>query len=264
MPKVVVRSMLPKDEAFVSTCSHVNESDQIGAAALRRRDQLRRLISCGAVIQVGLLGGTHVGFAHGIPIEASPWGPNGHGLMVAPCLYVIGSGANAGVGRALMEAIEREAHQRGHAGVTVSAFHDLPGAEWFMPAAFFEHIGYEAVEERGPEVLLWKPFFEHAQRPRLLEPLYAYTPVEGKVAVDLFYNDFCQTSNIEAQRVRRVCAEFGERVVLRTFCADDPDVLLICGIPRAIYVNGREIGWGYEAPEDGIREAIRRAMARHL
>jgi hypothetical protein len=25
-------------------------------------------------------------------------------------------------------------------------------------------------------------------------------------------------------------------------------------------VNGREIGWGYEAPRDGIRDAIRQAL----
>jgi len=36
--------------------------------------------------------------------------------------------------------------------------------------------------------------------------------------------------------------------------------LLCYQIPRAIYVNGSEIGWGYEAPKDGIREAIQRAM----
>lgn len=26
------------------------------------------------------------------------------------------------------------------------------------------------------------------------------------------------------------------------------------------FVNGKEIGWGYEAPKDGIREAIEKAM----
>ena len=33
------------------------------------------------------------------------------------------------------------------------------------------------------------------------------------------------------------------------------------GISRAIYVNGREIGWGYEAPREGLREAFRAALS---
>jgi len=38
------------------------------------------------------------------------------------------------------------------------------------------------------------------------------------------------------------------------------NVLLSCGISRAIFVNGQEIGWGYEAPKDGIRKAIEEAL----
>jgi hypothetical protein len=32
-------------------------------------------------------------------------------------------------------------------------------------------------------------------------------------------------------------------------------------IPRAIFVNGAEIWWGYEAPKEGIREAILQALS---
>lgn len=257
-----MRPMTLTDEAFVSTCSHVAASDEIVSAATRRGTQLRRLISCGAFVIVGLLDGKRVGFAHAIPIEASPWGPIGDGLMAVPCLFVIDQGSSAGVGRALMEALEQAARLRGRAGMTVVAYRDLPDADWFMPAAFFERLGYQSVEEQGREVLLWKPFSDQAECPRFLEPRYTYTPVDDKVVVDLFWNDFCQTSCVEAQRVREVCAEYGDRVLLRAFCADDHGVLMSCGIPRAIYVNGREISWGYEAPEDGIREAIRSAMDR--
>lgn len=79
--------------------------------------------------------------------------------------------------------------------------------------------------------------------------------------VDLFWNAFCQTSVIEAQRVREVCREFGDRVSLREFRAEDHDVLLQHQVSRAIYVNGEDIGWAYEAPKDGIREAIERALS---
>ena len=60
--------------------------------------------------------------------------------------------------------------------------------------------------------------------------------------------------------VREVAAEFGDAVVLREHCSDDPAIRDRYGIERAIYIDGREVGWGYEAPKDGLRETIRKAM----
>jgi len=261
MPEIIVRDMLPEDEYFVSTCSHVNESEETDTCGMRRLELLHDLIRRGAVVKAALLDSEHVGFAYGVPIEHSSWGPVGDGLIAIPCLYVQKKGAMHGIGRALMEAIETDAQTAGRHGTTLFGFRDLPGAEWFLPAAFFERLGYGEVDARGRCVLFWKPFTDQALKPRFLEPAYQFEPVEGRVVVDLFYNDFCQTSGIEAERVRAVCAEFGDRVVLREFCADDHDVLLTCGIERGIYVNGSEIGWGYEAPKDGIRRAIEEALA---
>ena len=88
----------------------------------------------------------------------------------------------------------------------------------------------------------------------------AMTVAPDRVSVDLFYNDFCGTSGIEADRVRRIAGEYGNRVRLREYRAEDREVLERYQIPRALFVEGREIGWGYEAPEDGIREAIDTAL----
>ena len=54
------------------------------------------------------------------------------------------------------------------------------------------------------------------------------TPVPGKVVVDLFYTTFCQTSEVESARVRKVAGEFKEDVVLHEYCADDREILLSC------------------------------------
>lgn len=167
----------------------------------------------------------------------------------------------SGIGRALVEAVERDARRLGRTGVTTVGFRDLPGAEWFLPAAFFEHLGYEPVDERGRAVLLWKLFSDRARRPRFLAPAYVFEPIPGKVVVDLFWNDFCQTSSIEAQRVRDVRTELPGCVVLREFRADDREVLHAREIERGTYVNGREISWGYEASKAGIRKAIEDALA---
>ena len=130
-----------------------------------------------------------------------------------------------------------------------------------MPAGFFEACGFSAVNSRGQEVLLWKVFDETAKAPELLERKYRYEPLPGKVVVDLFWNIFCQTSVIEAQRVREAAAEFGACVVLHEYSADDREILLRLQTPRGIFVNGKEIWWGYEAPKEGIRAAIEHALA---
>ena len=260
MSDLIVREMTTEDEYFVTTCSHVNESDEIDVCAEIRRRQFAIMKSEGALFKVATLDSTLIGFAYGIPIERSSWGPLGHSLMVIPCLYVVKKGTSQGAGKALIASIERDARAAGNHGVTIFACRDFPGAEWFMPASFFELLGYTPVDTQGRETLLWKPFSSDAVPPHFLQPHYVFEPIEGTVVVDLFWNVFCPTSAIEAQRVRKVCQEFGNRVHLREFCAEDREVLLQYQISRALYVNGEEIGWGYEAPKKGIRDAIERAL----
>ena len=260
VPNLVIRDMQPEDEYFVSTCSHIGESEEIDACAAKRRVLFRDLSERGGLFKVALVDDAHVGFAYGLPIDHASWGPLGQDLMAIPCLYVVNESTGEGAGRALIESIEREAVEAGFAGLAVTAYRDIPGAEWFMPAPYFERLGYRAVDERGTEALLWKPFRDDASPPHFLQPHYVFEPVEAKVVVDLFWNGFCLTSGIEAQRVREVSAEFGDRVVLREYNAEDRETLLRYQTPRAIYVNGREIFWGYEAPREGIRAAIEKAL----
>lgn len=258
---LTIREMRPVDEYFVATCSHTYESEEIDSAAGRRRELFATLRRHGARFKVALLDGDPVGFAYSLPIEHASWGPLGEGLTVIPCLYVTDAATRRGAGRQLLAAVEEDARRKGRLGVTVTAYRGLVGAEWFMPAAYFERLGFEVVTERGSIVLLWKPFTSTAVPPQLLEPDYTFRPVPGKVVVDLFWNGFCQTSAIEAQRVRDVAAEFEGKVRLNEYCAEDRDQLLCHQIPRAIFINGVEIGWGYEAPREGIRRAIERALA---
>ena len=64
----------------------------------------------------------------------------------------------------------------------------------------------------------------------------------------------------EAERVREVAAEFGDKVVLNEYPAHERETLLRYQYPRGIFANGKEIFWGYEAPKEGISEAIERAL----
>jgi GNAT superfamily N-acetyltransferase len=255
MSTIDVRDMTREDEYFVSTCTHENESDEIDASARRRLAWLRSQEPAGLRVKVALLDGARVGFLYAMPVELSPWGPLGEGLMVFPCLFVTPAAQHKGAGRALVEAAEEEARRRGLKGLATFGYYweDF----WFMPAPFFTGLGFREVERIGDYALQWKPFDESAEPPRMLRRDYIFEPVPGRVVVDLFWNTFCSTSDEEAARVIEVAAEFGDSVVLREHCADDRETLLKYQIPRAIFVNGEEIGWGYEAPREGIRDAIR-------
>jgi len=260
---VEIRDMQPADEYFVGTCTHTHESEETDSSAGRRLAWLRGMHKNGSRVKVATLGGKRAGFLHVIPIEFCPWGPLGRDLLVIPCLVSVNKGH--GVGKTLLAAAEEEAKQQGRKGiVTVGYYHDF----WYMPASFFEANGFSKCAGSGDArfdvehkaALLWSVFDEHAEAPSLLKPNYKLERIRGKVVIDLFWNDFCQTSNIEAQRVREVAAEFGDSVALNEFSADDRSALLRHQIARGIFINGREIGWGYEAPKEGIREAIAQAL----
>lgn len=244
---------------YVGACTHVNESEEMDASARRRLAWLEKMYASGVRAKVATVDGELAGFAYVMPIGVSPWGPLGEELAVLPCLVVQRKARGTGAGRALMAAAEEEARRQGFKGLaTIAYYWDF----WFMPASFFERLGYRLADRRGEEAVLWKVFTGAAPRaPRLLTPRNEFEPIPGKVVVDLFWNTFCQTSDIEAQRVREVAAEFGDAVVLREYCADDRSVLLRYERARGIFVQVREIGWGHEAPREGIREAITAALA---
>jgi len=257
MLEIEIRDMDETSEYFVSTCSHIDETGEQDACGRRRAEWFKKMRKEGFHIKVAFLDGKPVGLIYVTPIEVSPWGPIGKDLMVIPCLFVLNKNNGLGIGKTLIAEAEKEAKRQGRKGVvTIAYYHDF----WFMPAKFFEGCGYKNINRRKTEVLFWKVFDTTASVPKFLEPKYSYEPVEGKVVIDLFHNTFCQTSNMESQRVREVACEFGDRVILNEYCADDMNTLHKYQIPRSIFVNGKEIWWGYEAPKEGIREAIQKAL----
>lgn len=255
-----IRDMTESDENYVGSCTHVGESAEMDSCAETRSAWLRQMHGYGLRAKVALLKGERVGFAYVMPLEISPWGPLGEDLLVLPCLVAQSGVKGKGVGRALVDASEEETLRQGKKGLVVTAYdHDF----WFMPASFFSRCGFSPARSReaagfpgAREIIMWKCFDTSAAAPVFLEPNYRFEPLPGKVVIDLFWNTFCQTSVLEAGRVREVAAEFGDRVVLREYCADDRRVLLHYQIERGIYINGKKIGWGYEAPREGVREAV--------
>lgn len=254
---IVVRDMSEEDMLFVGTCTHIGESQEIDSSSRRRLAWLRWAEGKGARVKVALVDGEHAGFLHVMPVEVCPCGPAGLGTMFIPCLDIVKAYRRMGVGRALVQAAVREAvRQEAEAVATVAYTHD----SWFMPASFFRACGFTICEHRGSTALMWMPLVADAVPPKVVETYHERRGRPGKVVVELYWNRFCQTSDIEAQRVREVVAEFGGDVVLEEHCSED--MATHCGLTvyRAIFVNGREVGWGHEAPKDGLRKAVSEAV----
>jgi GNAT superfamily N-acetyltransferase len=255
--EIIIRDMQKEDEEFVGSCTHVSETTEWTASCLRRVPWLHDQHTRGLRAKVALVEGVHAGFLHVMPIEIAPWGPVGRDLMAIQCLTVKGEANSKGVGRQLVGTAEEETQNQGRKAVTVVAFyHDF----WFMPAPFFEKCGFEVIQRKDTAAVLWKVFDPSAEPPTFPDRHYEFVQAKGKVAIDLFWSRSCLTTDTEAQRVREVAQEFGDSVLLREYCSDDVDIRSRHGILRAIFVNGKEVGWGYEAPKEGLREKIREAQ----
>jgi len=246
---------------FVTVCTHVDDvSEEIEKAACVREAWLRDNLTKGLRVKVGVDNGEPVGFVHCLPIELGAWGMSGTDIMTIPCLtlkynYVYRQKMGSGYGRALIEAVELEA-RRNSKGVAVLAYdNDF----WFMPAPFFARLGYRQVSKRGDTVIMFKAF-EPVEPPVMHRLNYKPKLVAGKVVVDAFWNPICQTSLVEIMRIREVCAEYGDKVMLNEYNCGDKDVLEQCQTERALFINGQPKGWGYEAPRDGLRKEIDSAL----
>lgn len=249
--------MQSEDEEFVGSCTHIGETAEYTASCQRRVPWLRDRYERGLRVRVALLDGAHAGFLYVMPIELAPWGPVGRDLMSILCLTIKDEAKSRGIGRCLVSAAEEETQTQGCKAITVVAFyHDF----WFMPAPFFEKCGFEVAVRKEESAILWKVFDSSAEPPSFLDRHFEFMPKYGKVVVDLFWSRSCLTTDTEAERVREVAGEFADSVLLREYCSDDPDIRSKYGIFRAIFVNGKEIGWGYEAPKNGLRTKIREAQ----
>ncbi len=249
---------------FVASCTHIDDLDEEKDRARRVRESwMRNACAKGLKVKVAIDKGKPVGFAHCLPIELGAWGMSGKDLISILCLTlnykrVYNRVQSSGYGRALVEAVEIEA-RKDKKGVAVLAYdNDF----WFMPASFFKKLGYKEVEREGNAVIMLKAF-ELVDPPRMHKLNYKPKLMEGKVVVDIFWNPICLTSIIEIHRVREVCAEYNDKVILREFNCGDKEILEKYQTSRALFFNGKYRCWGYEAPFGELRKVIEGALKEH-
>jgi len=242
---------------YVSLCTHVDEEnpDNLRAAELR----LKWLRASDVKTKVAIDGdGKPLGFIHVVPIEAPLSGMVGRNFMVIPCLtlgyqLVYGRRHGTGIGRGLIQAVEEEAKERGFKGLAVYAY---GGDFWFMPSAFFQRLGFKQVGGSN----IWVKKWGEAEDPTSSRAHYEYKPIPGKAVVDYFWAPFCFTVCKEVLNIRQVVSEFGDRVELREYRADDPEIAARHGLFRALFINGEHKDWGHEALKEDLRKEIRKSL----
>jgi len=255
---VSIRDMTEEDEYYVGTCTHINENNiEIESSSPRRISWLKQMEKNGLKTKVALLDNVHAGFIYIMPVEINPFEIQGKDLMVFPCLVSQSKFSSKGVGKKLIEAAEEETLNQNRRGIATIA---LYGDFWLMPAKYFEKLGYKIAEKRGRRAILWKRFDSSAEPPQFRNPNYKFKPLQGEVVVDLFWNVFCSTSDIEAQRVREVVSEYNNNVVLNEYSTVTPSILKQYGISRGIFVNGKWMGVGPEIEKEKLRLEIDEAI----
>jgi len=186
--------------------------------------------------------GQIVGLTNYIPIEYSPF--IGERLMSILCIWIhgfdhlIGNQQSRGYGRYMLACIEEDARVSGYGGVTAWG-KDFP--HW-NPISFYEHMGYKRVDKSGWDVLVWKPFHNRVQPPRLPKRVKIQavdSPTGHRVHLTTVSHDWCNSCSTECIMARDASVGLHDKVKLTETRADyGSGISMQGGIFQVLYVDG--------------------------
>jgi len=180
-------------------------SEELRDGVDRKRAWYQTMRERGLIVKLAIDDdGAIAGMVQSLPIEET-W-VHGEGLHLILCIWVhghkagIGDRRDAGLGRALLLAIETEIRLAGGIGVAAWGM-ALP---FWMRAAWFEKQGYIPVDRVGIATLLWKPFCKAAQPPHPLSAKPVPPPLEPqKLTVTGFDSGCCTLQKGRASSASR-------------------------------------------------------------
>lgn len=206
--------------------------------------------------------GTAGGMIQYMPIEDSF--AEGLDLYMIYCIWVHGhkkgrgNFQKRGMGRALVEAAEQDARERGVKGIAAWGI-SMP---FFMKASWFKKRGFKPVDRQGISVLLWKSFTEEAIPPQFIKRRRKPEPIAGRVSVTAFINGWCPAQNMVYERAKRAAGEFGDSVEFNGIDTSNREVFLDWGIYDGLFIDGREVRTGPPPSYDKIERLIRKRVRR--
>ena len=197
-----------------------------------------------------------------IPIEHSF--ADGKDLYFITCIWVHGykkgrgNFQKKGMGRALLQAAENDAKDKGGKGIVAWG---IPMPFW-MKASWFRKQGYTKVDKLGlfEPVLLWKPFTEDAVPPKWIKQAKKPETTPGTVNVTGFINGWCPAQNIVFERAKRTALEFGDKVIFREINTFNRETLMEWGIADALYIDDKAVRTGPPPSYKKIKKLITRKV----
>ncbi len=231
---------------------------------------LQNMMPKGLSAKIAYESGKAVGFIEYMPIELSN-SYRGKELMIVNCIMaphttpwgtVERGGRILGCGSALVEAMIKDVKNKCKGIVTPCGFgytKDIRG--------FFGRFGFEEFKSNSLKMLI--KIFEPVDLPSRVtyERRYTYQPIQGRLAVDVFWSSICPVMGPwQLLIVKDIAEEFGDRVVINDIRTDDCEMLVRFGIDpftslSTIFFDGTPM-FGHPGPAQ--REEIREAFAKHL
>jgi len=220
-------------------------SDEIKEAGDHKQTWYEKMKDKGLGIKLAVNDNGEVGgMIQYLPIEQSF--AEGKDLYFIHCIWVHGykkgrgNFQKKGMGKALLQAAEKDAAEKGAKGMAAWGI-SLP---FWMRASWFKKQGYKKVDKQGMSILLWKPFIDKAIPPKWIKEKKRPEKIPGQVTVTAFMNGWCSAQNMVFERAKRAAAEFRGKVVFKEINTFNRDVFLEWGVADALYIDDKQVRTG--------------------
>jgi len=243
-------------------CLHDEAPDDPRAVEMRRRWYAKHLpLGLRAKVLIEDTGEA-VGLCQYIPIEHS--GFTGEGLMAILCMWVhgyehhVGNRQGRGLGRFMLEAIEADARAAGCKGVTAWG-KDFP---YWNPISFYEHMGYERVDQVGMNVLAWKAFDGSARAPKFPRLARSMPAGDDRVNMTIFINGWCGGGIGCCLQAREAAEALGDIIHYEEIDTSDPETMRECGaVLDGAYLDGEP--YNHDGPPQTVEQFIAHVRELH-
>ncbi|MFW9781077.1 MAG: GNAT family N-acetyltransferase [Candidatus Heimdallarchaeota archaeon] len=204
------------------------------------------------------------GFIEYIPIEFAPAPVKGKNFLFITDIHVNDDDDNGnvnyerrGCGRQLVDSVEQYARNNNFNGISTLALN----GDW-MPATFYQKIGFQIIEQYRDMFLLVK-IFKLGEKPNIWKGNFQPTVRHDIVHIDLILSSQCWGTWMQVEMWKQICKLFPNKVELKIHMTDDRTIMSLDSMTGSIgvYLNGYR-GPGYPIDKDTIKSLIEEAISK--